>query len=103
MEVKKSMNHDDLSKLLIKALKESSDEELMISSKLSKMINTPLMEIVSIIETVKKKDEEIAAELIVMFVGTMLMATSKNVDESISILKRLYKNFAEADKLINED
>lgn len=103
MEVKKSMNHDDLSKLLIKALKESTDEELMIGGKLSRLINKPLTEIVSIIETVKKKDEEIANELIVMFVGTMLMATSKNVDESIALLKRLYRNFAEADKMINED
>jgi hypothetical protein len=97
------MNKEDVIRLFEKLMRENPDIKMDKFARLSDFITPMVMQPALLITTAKKTDKELAEEITIMYIGTLLMATSENVDEAITTIKKIYKSLIDIDKEINED
>jgi len=97
------MDKDDIIKLWERAIKGSSQEKIDRANDLADKIIPLIIQPALLITTARTEDPSMAEEITIMFVSTLMLTTSKNVDEAIITLKKIYKTFTETDKTINED
>jgi hypothetical protein len=97
------MDKEDLEKLFDKVTKGAIPIKVDKFSKIALTLTPMILQPTTLIETMKRTDPELAEEIMIMYIGTLLLANTANVDEAISILKKTYRTFTDVDKTINED
>ena len=97
------MDKDDIIKLWERVIKGSSQERIDRANDLADKIIPLLIQPALLITTARTEDPSMAEEITIMFVSTLMLTTSKNVDEAIITLKKIYKTFTETDKEINKE